>query len=120
MAEKKVTIKENLLKVRDVLVKAEETELVEFIDGRLEVLESKKANAKLTETQKENVVLKDLIVEILKANGDKMTITEMQNADEKLATLKNQKISALLKQLVDTKAVAKVTDKKKSYFTIAE
>ena len=34
--------------------------------------------------------------------------------------LTNQKISALLKQLVESNQVVKVTDKKKSYFSVNE
>ncbi len=52
-----------------------------------------------------------------------MTITEFLNASEKVNTLvngSNQKTSALMKQLVDTKQVNKVVDKKKSYFTVAD
>ena len=34
--------------------------------------------------------------------------------------LTNQKISALFKQLVESNKVVKVTDKKKSYFSVSE
>ena len=48
-----------------------------------------------------NEVVKDCVLE----NGNHLT---------------NQKISALLKQLVESNKVVKVTDKKKSYFSVSE
>mgnify|MGYP003476065849 FL=1 len=47
-----------------------------------------------------------------------MTITEIQTSNEDLKELSNQKISALLKQLVDTDLVERIVDKKKTYFQI--
>ena len=48
-----------------------------------------------------------------------MTASEVLASSEEFAGMSNQKISALLKQLVDEKRVVKVTDKKKSIFKIA-
>ena len=74
----------------------------------------------MTATQKANEEIKAVILEELERIGKAVTITELQAQSEKLANYSNQKMSALLNQLFDTKQVAKVTDKKKSYFTIAE
>ena len=116
--EKKVTIKENLLRVREVLVKSGETELVEFIDGRLDVLNSKSQNKKLTATQIENENLKKEILDLLAMEDKALTISEMQEKSETLGTLKNQKISALLKQLVDTGKVERIVEKKITMFKL--
>lgn len=48
-----------------------------------------------------------------------MTVSEMQKASEMLAGYSNQKISAILRKMVDSGAVVKTVDKKKSYFSIA-
>lgn len=47
-----------------------------------------------------------------------MTITDIQTVNEDLKELSNQKISALLKQLVDSDVVERIVDKKKTYFQI--
>lgn len=48
-----------------------------------------------------------------------MTVSEMQKASEMLAGYSNQKISAILRKMVESKAIVKTVDKKKSYFSIA-
>ena len=48
-----------------------------------------------------------------------MTVSEMQKASDKLAEYSNQKISAILRKMVDSGAVVKTVDKKKSYFSVA-
>ena len=48
-----------------------------------------------------------------------MTVSEMQKASEMLAGYSNQKISAILRKMVESKAIVKTVDKKKSYFSLA-
>ena len=48
-----------------------------------------------------------------------MTVSEMQKASDKLAEYSNQKISAILRKMVDSGTIVKTVDKKKSYFSIA-
>lgn len=94
-------------------------EVVNFCNHEIELLEKKASNKSATKTQKENAILKDTIVETLKGLG-KVRISEIQNANEDLANLSNQKMSALLTQLVNDKVVTKTTEKKISYFSIEE
>ena len=47
-----------------------------------------------------------------------ITISELQSESDILKDYSNQKLSALLKKLVDSNQVVKTTDKKKSYFSI--
>ena len=47
-----------------------------------------------------------------------VTSTELQELDSEMANYSNQKLSALLKQLVEENRVVKTVDKKKSYFSI--
>ena len=48
-----------------------------------------------------------------------MTVSEMQKASEMLAGYSNQKISAILRKMIESETVVKTVDKKKSYFSIA-
>ena len=98
----------------------ENAELVAFIDHELELLDKKSSSKAPTKTQQENENIMVTIKNELAQIGRPVTITELQGESEELATYSNQKISALLKKLVDTNQVVKVIDKKKSYFSIAE
>ena len=94
--------------------------MVAFIDHELELLDKKSSSKAPTKTQQENENIMVTIKNELAQIGRPVTITELQSESEELATYSNQKLSALLKKLVDTNQVVKVVDKKKSYFSIAE
>lgn len=94
-------------------------ELVEFIDHELELLD-KKTSAKSTKVNTEQVELMGKIVDALNKIGRSVTISELQKENAEMAEYSNQKLSAMLKKLVDNKQVTKMIDKKKSYFMIAE
>lgn len=119
MAEKKLIKKDYFNMLRDIVVEMERTDLVKFIDNELELLAKKSSKSTMTKTQVENETIKEKIVATLRILDRYATITDIQGASEELANLSNQKISALLKQLVDTKIVEKTIEKKKAYFKIA-
>ena len=120
MENKKMTKKETINLLIDVLMGNKEVEdvqiFIDFLIHERELLERKSSNSGQTKTQKENEILKEKIVETLKELNKFSTITEIQNSNTELADLSNQKISALLKQLVDTNVIEKVIEKKKAYF----
>ena len=120
MENKKMTKKETINLLIDVLVGNKEVEdmqiFVDFLVHERELLEKKSSNSGQTKTQKENETIKEKIVETLKGLNKYSTITEIQNANAELSEYSNQKISALLKQLVDTNVIEKMIDKKKAYF----
>jgi len=81
--------------------------------------EKKSASKKLTANQEENEGFKATIIEVL-TNADKaLTVTEIQTVNAELSALSNQRVSALLRQLIDANKVVKTVDKKKSFFSIA-
>lgn len=92
------------------------TEIVDFLNHEIELL-SKKSNVK-TKTQKENEVLVERVFDALVAVGRPVTVSELQGADAEIGDMSNQKVSALLKKLVDAERVVKTVDKKKSYFSV--
>ena len=93
-------------------------DIVEFAEGRIAVLDRKTANKKPTKTQEENEVLKGVILNTLTNEG--VTVTDLQSKNEELSALSNQRVSALLRQLIADGKVVKAVDKKKSYFSLAE
>lgn len=92
------------------------TEIVDFLNHEIELL-SKKSNVK-TKTQKENEVLVERVFDALVVVGRPVTVSELQGADAEIGDMSNQKVSALLKKLVDAERVVKTVDKKKSYFSV--
>ena len=120
MENKKMTKKETINLLIDVLMGNKEVEdvqiFIDFLTHERELLERKSSNSGQTKTQKENEILKEKIVKTLKELNKFSTITEIQESNAELADLSNQKISALLKQLVDTNVIEKVIEKKKAYF----
>lgn len=120
MENKKMTKKETINLLIDVLMGNKEVEdmqiFVDFLAHERELLEKKSSNSGQTKTQKENEVIKEKIVATLRELDKYSTITDIQNANAELGEYSNQKISALLKQLVDNKEVDKMIDKKKAYF----
>ena len=87
-------------------------ELVAFIDREIELLNKKSASGSQTKTQKENETIKEIILKEMANFESAMTISDMQAQSGVLATYSNQKISALLKQLVESGAVVKTIEKK--------
>ena len=72
----------------------------------------------MSKTQVENEKIKDVIYNTLVEISTPVTITELQKANEDLAVYSNQKISALLKQLVDSETVKKVVEKRVTRFYV--
>lgn len=113
----KKTKKDLFLEVREVVAGNEE--LVAFVDHELELL-NKKVGTKSTKVNEEQVALMEKIVNALNEIGRSVTISELQKENAEMAEYSNQKLSAMLKKLVDNKQVTKMVDKKKSYFMVAE
>jgi hypothetical protein len=114
----RMTKKDYFNELRKVVLTAgveNESELVNFIDKQVELI-SKKSNVK-TKAQKENEVIVEKVYEALVRIAKPVTVSELQ-ADAEMAEYSNQKLSALLKKLVDTNRVVKTQDKKKSYFSV--
>ena len=124
MAEKKMTKRDYFAQLKEI-VKGN-AELVAFIDHEVELLTRKNSGNTQTKTQIENESVCEMLVNELAKIASPITITDLMTTSEVVKNyvlangnhLTNQKISALLKQLVDTNKVVKVTDKKKSYFSV--
>ena len=119
---KKMTKKEMFAMVIGVVENAEvenKAEMLGFLAHEVELLEKKNSKSGQTKTQKENEVLLGQL-ELALAEFDRpLTISEfMKESSHEVATLSNQKLSALMKKLVDAEKVVKTTEKKKSYFAL--
>lgn len=92
--------------------------VLDFAKHELELLDKKASSKTPTKTQLENENLKEVIVKVLTDLAKPSTISEITNANEKLVDLSNQKISALLTQLINANVVVRTSDKKKAYFSL--
>ena len=114
--ERKITKRDNFNEIIKIATELNRKDLVDFCHHEIELLDRKKSSDTKTKNQVENDNLKEIIKSVLTEKS--MTITEIQALDERLSVLSNQKMSALLKQLVDNNEITKIVDKKKAYFTI--
>lgn len=115
----KITKREVIgMMMNEEVVKANPT-YVAYLKNELALLDKKAQNKKATKTQEQNEGIKATILEALATIG-KGTVTDIQNENAELSALTNQKVSALVRQLVESGKVVKTTDKKKSIFSLAE
>lgn len=115
----KITKREVIgMMMKEEVVKANPT-YVAYLENELALLDKKAQNKKATKTQEQNVSIKTTILEVLATIGSG-TVTDIQNGNEELSALSNQKVSALVRQLVESGEVVKTIDKKKSIFSLAE
>ena len=106
------------------IASSELSEAITKLSGMAEKLAEKRSTPSKADKEKsaEHKAIADEIILVLSTeetvtNG--MTVSEMQKASEKLAEYSNQKISAILRKMVDSGTIVKTVDKKKSYFSIA-
>lgn len=116
---KKLTKKDHFNALKSIPEVAQNEVLMAFIDHEIELLNRKNSTAtgekKLTATQVANEELKTAILEGMTANR-LYTITELMKEIPECAELTNQKISAIVRQMVKEKTVNRIEDKRKALF----
>ena len=119
---KKITKREMFAMISAVVEKAEvenKDEMLNALAHEIELLDNKKSNSKPSARERENEALKEEIFAELKEIGRAVTVSEFQ-AETRFAPpeFSNQRMSALLNQLVKADRVHKEIIKKKSYFSV--
>lgn len=95
---------------------AENEMLVELINKEIESLEKKNGTShKPTAQQIENAKIKTAIYDGM-VEDKSYTITDIIKEIDECNDLTNQRVSALVNQMVDDNKVEKIVDKRKSYF----
>ena len=116
--EKKVTIIENMNAVKMFLVEHNASnELIDFMSSRIELQERKRASksTELTETQKENLILKDKVYAYVQANP-KATAKAIASH----FGISSQKLTPIMSKLLVDGSVVFETVKKIKYFSTVE
>ena len=114
---KKLTKKDHFTALLALAEVQENQALVDFINHELELLSKKNSTErKQTAAQKENEGVKAIILAALTTTPAQ--ISELQKTHAELAEISNQKISALLRQLIIDNKVVRTEDKKKALFAL--
>lgn len=116
MTNKKLTNKSALFYVlENCEIPADVKEKLEKMIESLEKKSSSNGERKMTQTQKDNMVYIDILLNHLSQNQGK-TITECLKEVPEFKEFSNQKLSALMKKLVDSGQVEKRIEKNRSVF----
>ena len=90
-----------------------------LIQHEIELLDKKNgANRKPTARQTENDKFKDEILELLNSVGDPITIADLQACSIELNKLSNQRITAMLTQMVKAEKVVRTEVKGRAHFAL--
>lgn len=134
MANNKITKKDNFATVRAIVENSNvenKADILAFIDHEVELLDKKSGKSKATPTQAANAVTLNIIKEVLSGLDKPATITELltdarlqsytetTKDGDKVIAMTNQKLSSLVKKLVDAGEVVRTEEKKKAYFSLA-
>ena len=95
-------------------------EVREKLEALKEQLAKRSTSKTPTKTQKLNEGIMDTIEDALVAVDKPVTVTELIASDEGLKNLTNQKVSALLRKMVEANRVVKTIEGKKALFAVAE
>lgn len=119
MANAKMTKKDWFAVLRGMVKESgsEQTEdLLAFIDHEVELLSKKSTKSGNSKKEQEQGAVMGEILDALKEFGKAVTVTELMT----VLPYSNQKISAMLKKMVeDFGTVTKTVEKKKAYFAVA-
>lgn len=123
MATVKVTQKD-MFNGLIAFVKGKETsftadEFVEFLEGRIAVLDKKSANRK-TKVNESDEELKVAVLDTLSTLGKPSTVSALMKANERLGVESNQKVSAILRKLIAEDKVLREKDKKTTLFSLVD
>lgn len=115
---KKITKRDRYNELLAIEAVKNNPDLVDFINNELNLLAKKNsADKKPTATQKLNEELKTAILVYMKPD-EKYTVTDFIKSVPECADKSNQKISAMMVQLISENKVQKIIEKRVSYFAL--
>lgn len=119
----KMTKKDYFNMIDEIVMNSGDTradEIHDFVTHEIDLLARRTSgNRGMTKTQKENLVVMETIHTVLSESEEARTISDLQT-DIRLAEFSNQKLSALLRKMIENGEVIKTMNKKKAYFALAE
>ena len=76
------------------------------------------APKKPTKTQQENAIAKEALLDLFATFDTPKTVSDVQDASDEFGAMSNQKVSALVRQLVAEGKLVRIEDKRKAFFTL--
>ena len=122
MTNTKITVRSQFEAVKAVLLAQGETELAEFIDGRIaQTVKKNSTERKPTAKQIENEGYKADILAWMDSGVTYAAGDVLKGVPSVVASgMSINRVSALLTQLCEAGAIVKTVDKRKNYYTLAE
>ena len=115
---KKLTKRDHFNTLLAIPAVSENPVLVDFTNHELELLSKKNStDKKPTAAQQANNALKEAIIDLL-VDGNPYTVSQIIKEVPECAGLSNQKVSAMMVQLINEGQVEKVIEKRVSYFKL--
>ena len=115
---KKITKKDRYNELLAIEAVKNNPDLVAFINNELNLLAKKNStDKKQTATQLANEEIKNAILTFMKPD-EKYTVTDLIKSVPECADKSNQKISAMMVQLISENKVQKIIEKRVSYFAL--
>lgn len=114
-----MTKKENFVAIAEIVKTANadnRTELLEFIEHEIKLIEKKASYKSETKTQKANKELVETMYNVLAEIDHPVTCSDFRNTC--FPNLSIPKVSAMLTKLVNSDRVTRTYEKKVSYFTV--
>ena len=112
----KMTIRDYFNEVIELATANDRSDIVEFAESRIAVLDKKSANKKPTKTQEENESIKAEILGFL-GTVDKAKVSDItKTLGDKVTS--SQQVSALITQLKNEGKVTRFTEKKDIFFAL--
>ena len=115
--EKKITKRDRFMEIRTILEDCERNDLIEFIDHEVELLNNKRASKRPTPNQERNKELTELLMSALSETP--VTIATLCETIPEFNGFTPQKVSGLLRPLIDADIVVKTMLGKKAHFSLA-
>ena len=118
---KKVTKREmfeRLIGIVETLDIEGQEEVIEFLNHEIKLVSKKRSGQ--TKVQKANEGLIEVVYNAIAEAGKAITVTELFEMVKSDEIKSSQKVSALVKKLVDAGRISREEIKKKAYFAIAE
>lgn len=111
-----MTKREMLTMIREM--HTNNTEIVDFCNHEIELLNKKSLSKKPTKNQLENEHYKDIILDYLQTENKPVTIRNITENNTELVTLSSQRISPILKTLEKNGLIVHSVVKKINYYGV--
>lgn len=117
--EKKITYAEAITYAIDHIDAEEMIEVLTKLRASIQKRSASKSKAQIEKEQQAEAIA-ETIVQVLASAETPITMAELKEADESLASYTTQRLSAIISKLVDRGQVVKTIEKRKAMYSLAE